>query len=40
MQKPAKKRTGDAIQVAHSVMRDIIRTAEKPAKVPPKKKRR
>jgi hypothetical protein len=43
MTKPAKKRKGDAVQVAHSVMQDIIAISNRPvvALVPkkPKKKR-
>jgi hypothetical protein len=35
---PKKKRKGDSIQVAHSVLQDVIKIAEKPI-ISPKKKR-
>jgi hypothetical protein len=38
MIKPAKKRKGDAIQVAHSVMQDVIALSNKPVIAPPIKK--
>jgi hypothetical protein len=34
MKKPAKKRKGDYVQVAHSVMQDIIGITNKPVKAP------
>jgi hypothetical protein len=37
MKKPAKKRKGDAVQVAHSVMQDIIAISNKPIVAPPSK---
>jgi hypothetical protein len=42
VKKPNKKRKGDAVQVAHSVMQDIILAAEKSIQAPPRprKKRR
>lgn len=38
MIKPAKKRKGDTIQVAYSVMQDIIALSNKPFVAPPIKK--
>jgi len=35
MTKPTKKRKGDAAQVAHSVMQDIIGLSNKPVATPP-----
>jgi hypothetical protein len=35
MVKPKRKRKGDAVQVAHSVMQDVIRLSEKPIVAPP-----
>jgi hypothetical protein len=32
MKKPAKKRKGDSIQVAYSVMQDVIAISERPVK--------
>jgi hypothetical protein len=34
MVKPAKKRKGDAAQVAHSVVQDFIKGSGKPIKAP------
>jgi hypothetical protein len=34
MKKPAKKRKGDTVQVAHSVMQDVIAATNKPIKAP------
>jgi hypothetical protein len=38
MTKPAKKRKGDAVQVAYSVMEDVIGLSNKPIVAPPPKK--
>ena len=38
MVKPKRKRKGDAVQVAYSVMQDVIRLSEKPIVAPNKKK--
>jgi len=38
MKKPKSKRKGDSVQVAHSVMRDVIALSNKPIKAPKKKK--
>jgi len=38
MIKPAKKRKGDAVQVAYSVMQDVIALSNKPVVSPPVKK--
>jgi len=35
--RPKKKRKGDAVQVAYSVVQDAIALLEKPVKFPPKK---
>jgi hypothetical protein len=38
MIKPAKKRKGDANQVAYSIVQDVIRLSEKPVVAPGPKK--
>jgi hypothetical protein len=40
MKKPAKKRQGDKVQVAHSVMQDVIGISNKPVVPPPKPKKK
>ncbi|HEY3855824.1 MAG TPA: hypothetical protein VGO67_15655 [Verrucomicrobiae bacterium] len=37
MKKPAKKRKGDSVQVAYSVMQDVIGISNRPIKPPAKK---
>jgi len=39
MIKPAKKRKGDAVQVAYNVMLDIIAISNKPVVAPPPAKK-
>jgi hypothetical protein len=39
MVKPTKKRKGDAVQVAYSVVQDVIRLAEKPKPANRKRKK-
>jgi hypothetical protein len=37
--KPKTKRKGDAVQIAHSVMQDVIALSERPRPKPIKKRR-
>jgi hypothetical protein len=40
MIKPAKKRKGDANEVAHSIVQDLIALSGKPVVLPPVKKKK
>jgi hypothetical protein len=40
MKKPAKKRTGDSVQVAYSVMQDVVGISNKPIVAPSKARKK